>query len=179
MQKLVHLRHVKNTRLGESPSPFQVSFVVTVKSPRDLYLFIGPRNGEGYEVRWSLFIAALTNLFVDFMVEWEHQTDVFHVSRKCWDSSQEKWQFEWGNPGNPWFLWDLSGPYFQTQVAYQNQWFKTVVYCSIFGVIRNDGQVCREDETINHIHLWEYEALKMMILRTWHEHGSNYLHYTL
>lgn len=28
----------------------KVSFVVTVKSPRDLYLFIGPRNGEGYEI---------------------------------------------------------------------------------------------------------------------------------
>ena len=29
----------------------KVSFLVTVKSPRDLYLFIGPKNGIGYEVR--------------------------------------------------------------------------------------------------------------------------------
>lgn len=27
----------------------QVSFLVTVKAPRDLYLFIGPPGGIGYE----------------------------------------------------------------------------------------------------------------------------------
>ena len=99
MQKLVHLRN-NHMKIWPIARKKHASWRVTVTVPGE---FRGHREVSTGSLPlhwptewWGLWGAvddetALTNLFVDFMAEWEHQTDVFHVSRKCWDSSQEKW----------------------------------------------------------------------------------------